>query len=208
MDKNSLADFDDSLLEGFLNNVQNSHILSSKGNEQSVIFCNQKARLNDNFLMVKNEKKGNFVDRHSLLAFKVDQIDLSKVKTARLILNSVPTNLGEVFTNPIESTLQLYGIPDGKDENWKRTGFLKWADAPKIENAIPLATFKISRAKLRTKVYIESEELLNFIKSDQSSEVGFIIACNTPGGTLVHGFASSLNTEASGPRLELIMKED
>jgi len=207
MSKGSLVDLEDSQFEGFLNNEKSSHILSSSGNEQSVVFNNEESRLNKNFLMVKKHKKG-IVNRHSFLAFKVDKIDLSKVKTARLILNSVPTDLGEVFTMPTESTLQLYGIPDGKDENWKRSGFMKWDDAPKIENAIPLATFKISRAKLRTKVYIESEELLNFIKSDQSSEVGFIIACNTPGGSLVHGFASSLNTEASGPRLELKMKED
>ena len=207
MNKDSLVDLEDFHLEGFLKKEQISQILSSIGNENTVIVNNDKSRLNNNFLMVKNQNRSDRVNRRALFAFKVDELDLGKIKTARLSLNSVQTGLGEVVTMPTQSTFQLYGIPDGKDENWKRTGFLKWADAPKIENAIPLATFKISRAKLRTKVYIESEELLKFIKSDKSSEVGFIIACNTPGGTLVHGFASSLNTEASGPRLELRMEE-
>jgi hypothetical protein len=207
MDPKSLVDLEDSQLEGFLMKEQSSHILSSIGNEQTIVFNNEESRLNKNFLMVKNHKKG-IVNRRSLFAFQLQNIEPSKIESVRLSLNSVPTDLGEVVTMPTESSFQLYGIPDGPDEKWQRSGFLKWADAPKIQNALPLATFKISRAKLRTKVILETEELLNFIKADQSSGISFILVCTTPGGTLVHGFASSLNPEASGPRLELIMKKD
>lgn len=206
MKADSLVDFEDTQLEGFLKQQQDSHILSSSGSENSVIFCNDKSRLNQNFLMVKRAKKSHFVDRHALFAFPLENIELDKVTRVRLSLNSVPTGLGEVVTMPPKSTIQLYGISDGPDEQWQRTGFMKWDDAPKIENAVLLGSFTISRAKLKRKVFVESEQLLDFIKSDQSSEVSFILSCETPGGTLVHGFASSLNPEASGPRLELFME--
>ena len=196
---------EDPLLEVFLNKKHRSHILSSKGNENSIVVCDQEKRLNKNFLMVKNQKKSDFVNRRALFAFDTKELDLARVETARISLNSVPTGLGTVGTMPAESTFQLYGIPDGQDENWQRSGFLKWADAPAIENALPLASFKVSRARLRTKVFIESKKLLNFIRSDQTAEVSFILVCTTPGGTMVHGFASSLNSEASGPQLELVM---
>ncbi|WDE97309.1 FecR domain-containing protein [Lentisphaera profundi] len=205
MNASTLADLQDSDLEGFLKNEANSHILSSIGHETSIVFNNQQSRLNQNFLMVKKNKKGD-VNRRAFFAFQVDELDLSNIARISLSLNSIPTSLGEVGTMPAESTFHLYGIKDGEDEQWQRTGFLKWADAPKIKKALPLASFKISRANLRTTVRLDSPELLNFIKSNQSSEVGFILACSTLGGTLVHGFASSLNTEASGPRLELIME--
>ena len=208
MNPESLIELEDSQLEGFLNKEITSHVLSSSGNENSIVFNNEESRLNKNFLMVKTFWKNKSVDRRAFFAFKVDELELSNLETASLNLNSVPTGLGEVVNMPTESTFQLYGIPDGEDEQWKRDGFMKWADAPKIKNALPLASFTIARAKLRTTIRLESPELLNFIKSNQSSEVGFIIVCTTKGDTLVHGFASSLNPEASGPRLELIMKED
>ncbi|MCH2209298.1 MAG: FecR family protein [Lentisphaerales bacterium] len=204
----SLVDLEDSQLEGFLIKEQSSHILTSSGNENSIVFNNQESRLNKNFLMVKTNRKSKSVDRRAFFAFKVGEMDLRNIETASLNLNSVPTGLGEVVNMPTESVFQLYGIPDGEDEQWKRDGFMKWADAPKIENALPLASFTIARAKLRTTIRLESPELLNLIKSNQSSEVGFILVCTTKGDTLVHGFASSLNPEASGPRLELIMKKD
>ena len=209
MNSDTLVDYKDPELEGFLTQEeQRSYILSSIDNENSVVRCNEESRLNDKFLMVKASARSDFVDRRALFAFKLNNIDLSKVKTARLSLNSVPTELGEVVTMPAETTFILYGIPDGADENWSRTGFLKWDDAPDIKNAVPLGSFNISRAKLRTKVLVESEALLDFIKSDQSSELGFILTCRRKGGTLVHGFASSINPEASGPRLELIMQDN
>ena len=84
-------------------------------------------------------------------AFPLENIELDKIARVRLSLNSVPTGLGEVVTMPPESTIQLYGISDGPDEQWQRSGFMKWNDAPKIENAVLLGSFTISRAKLKEK---------------------------------------------------------
>ena len=44
-------------------------------------------------------------------------------------MNYVPTDLGDVVTI-VESQFTLY-VPDGKDEQWQRSGFLR-AAAPKI----------------------------------------------------------------------------
>ena len=54
---------------------------------------------------------------------------------------------------------------------------------------------------------LETPQLLAFLKADQSGEISFLIDCETPGSTLVHGFASSQHREAAGPVLELVMKK-
>ena len=146
------------------------------------------------------------VDRRALLAFDVSGIDLKEVVGARLILNAVPTGLGMVTDMPKVSDFGLYGIPDNEREQWPNSG-LKWGDAPKLEESTRLATFPVSRAEQRAVVILDTPELLAFLKADQSGEVGFLIHCETPGSTLVHGFASSQHREAAGPVLELVMKE-
>ena len=146
------------------------------------------------------------VDRRALLAFDVSGIDLEKIAGARLILNAVPTGLGMVTDMPKVSEFGLYGVPDDEREQWPTSG-LRWVDAPKLEESMPLATFPVSRAEQRAVVILDTPELLAFLKADQSSEVGFMIHCETPGSSLVHGFASSQHREAAGPVLELVMKK-
>ena len=82
-----------------------------------------------------------------------------------------------------------------------------WENAPKVEESMRLATFPLRRAEQRAVVTLDTPELLDFLKADQSGEVGFMIHCETPGSTLVHGFASSQHREAAGPVLELVMKK-
>jgi hypothetical protein len=67
--------------------------------------------------------------------------------------------------------------------------------------------FPVPRAEQRAVVTLDTPEFLAFLKADQSGEVGFMIHCETPGSTLVHGFASSQHREAAGPVLELVMRE-
>ena len=67
--------------------------------------------------------------------------------------------------------------------------------------------FTDARAEQRAVVILDTPELLAFLKADQSGEVGFMIHCETPGDTLVHGFASIQHREAAGPVLEFVMGE-
>lgn len=217
-DEKQLRSSEDPTAEGGLGAREEIVALGTRGRETSIIYEDQfrKSRLSPEFLMVKHgdpnrAKHGDpgrptSVDRRALLAFDVSGIDLKEVVRARLILNAVPTGLGMVTDMPKVSDFGFYGIPDNEREQWPNSG-LKWGDAPKLEESTRLATFPVSRAEQRAVVILETPELLAFLKADQSGEVGFLIHCETPGSTLVHGFASSQHREAAGPVLELVMKE-
>ena len=58
--------------------------------------------------------------------------------------------------------------------------------------------FPVPRAEQRAVVTLDTPEFLAFLKADQSGEVGFMIHCETPGSTLVHGFASSQQSRIGG----------
>ncbi|MDF1862353.1 MAG: FecR domain-containing protein [Verrucomicrobiales bacterium] len=198
----------DPTAEGGLDAREKIVALSTGGRETSIIFADpfRKDRLSPEFLMVKYVAPRTPVNRRALLAFDVSGIDLEKVSAARLILNAVPTGLGMVTDMPKVSEFGLYGLPDDEREQWSNSG-LRWGDAPKLEESTPLATFPVSRAEQRAVVTLDTPKLLVFLKADQSGEVGFLIHCETPGSTLVHGFASSQHREAAGPVLELVMME-
>ena len=170
------------------------------------MYNNQrKTRLSPDFLMVKNAAPGE-VNRRALFSFDTSDIDLGRVTVARLVLNAVPTGLGMVTDMPKISEFALFGLPDDEREQWPNTG-LRWEKAPKVEESKRLASFPLRRAEQRSVVTLDTPELLAFLKADQSGEVGFLIDCETPGSSLVHGFASSQHREAAGPVLELVMKK-
>lgn len=218
IDAKQLQSGNDPAAEGGLDAREPVVTLGTGGRETSIIYYDQyrKNRLSPEFLMVKHQdpnraKHGDPgqptpVDRRALLAFDVSGIDLEKIAEARLILNAVPTGLGMVTDMPKVSEFGLYGLPDDEREQWPNSG-LRWVNAPKLEESTRLATFPVSRAEQRAVVILDTPGLLAFLKADQSGEVGFLIHCETPGSTLVHGFASSRHREAAGPVLELVMKE-
>ena len=218
IDDKQLRSSNDPTAEGGLDAREAIVALGTGGRETSIIYEDQyrKNRLSPEFLMVKHQdprgsKHGDPhqptpVDRRALLAFDVSGIDLEKIAGARLILNAVPTGLGMVTDMPKVSEFGLYGVPDDEREQWPTSG-LRWVDAPKLEESMPLATFPVSRAEQRAVVILDTPELLAFLRADRSGEVGFMIHCETPGSTLVHGFASSQHREAAGPVLELVMKK-
>lgn len=184
-------------------------ILKTNGRETTVVHSNLKnEKQRTDFLMVKNisHSARYYLNRKAQLAFDVSEVDLDQVAQARLILNAVPTRMGMSSEMPRVSEFGVYGIPDGDQENWPNSGLL-WEDAPQLEQSLLLASFSIPRANLRQVVVLEGPELLAFLKADRSGEVGFIIHCETPGSSMIHGFASSQHREAPGPTLELVMEE-
>jgi hypothetical protein len=230
IDEKQLQSSNDPASEGELDAREPFVTLGTGGRETSIIYKDRhrKTKLSSDILMVKHatwnpwEKSNSnlpnavgadadhnrptHVDRRALLAFDVSGIDLEKIAEARLILNVVPTGLGMVTAMPKVSEFGLYGIPDDEREQWPNSG-LRWVNAPKLEESMPLATFPVPRAEQRAVVILDTPQLLAFLKADQSGEVGFMIHCETPGSTLVHGFASSQHREAAGPVLELVMRE-
>ncbi len=208
VDEKQIQADNDPAAEGGLDTREPVVTLGTRGRETSIIYKDglRQSKLSPDFLMVKYTGPENAVNRRSLLAFDLSGIDLDQVAEARLILNAVPTGLGLVTDMPKVSEFGLYGIPDDDREHWT-TSKLRWSDAPKVEEATRLATFSMPRAEQRAVVTLDTPELLAFLQADQSGEVGFLLHCDTPGGTLVHGFASSQHREAAGPVLEMVMKE-
>ena len=218
IDEKQLRSSNDPTAEGGLDAREAIVALGTGGRETSIIYYDQyrKSKLSPDILMVKHvdpnlvkhvdPSRPAHVDRRALLAFDVSGIDLEKIVGARLILNAVPTGLGMVTDMPKVSEFGLYGLPDDEREQWPDSG-LRWVNAPKLEESMRLATFPVPRAEQRAVVILDTPELLAFLKADQSGEVGFMIHCETPGSTLVHGFASSQHREAAGPVLELVMGE-
>jgi hypothetical protein len=207
IDEKQLQSGNDPAAEGGLVAREPVVTLGTGGRETSIIYSNQRqAKLSPDLLMVKYVAPRTPVNRRALLAFDVSGLDLKKIAGARLILNAVPTGLGMVTDMPRVSEFGLYGIPDDEREHWPNSG-LMWENAPKLEESMRLATFPLRRAEQRAVVTLDTPELLAFLKADQSGEVGFMIHCETPGATLVQGFASSQHREAAGPVLELVMKK-
>ena len=217
IDAKQLQSGTDPAAEGGLDAREAIMALGTGGRETSIIYNDRhrKTKLSSDILMVKHatwnrahadHNRPTPVDRRALLAFDVSGLDLETVAEARLILNAVPTGLGMVTAMPKVSEFGLYGIPDDEREHWPNSG-LRWVNAPKLEESMRLATFPVPRAEQRAVVILDTPELLAFLKADQSGEVGFLIHCETPGSTLVHGFASSQHREAAGPVLELVMKK-
>ncbi len=207
IDEKQLQSGNDPAAEGGLNAKEPVVTLSTGGRETSIIYSNQRqAKLSPDLLMVKYVDPRTPVNRRALLAFDLSGVDLERIVEARLILNAVPTGLGMVTDMPKVSEFGLYGLPDDEREQWPSSGLL-WENAPKVKESMRLANFPLRRAEQRSVVTLDTPELLAFLKADQSGEVGFMIHCETPGSTLVHGFASSQHREAAGPVLELVMKE-
>jgi len=169
--------------EYFLRDRQEHPIirLGTEGRETSIVFDdNREGRLDPDLLMVKYRKKPTAGNRRALLGFDVSKVPLDRIRKVTLLLHAMPTRRGKARGMPLMSEMVLYGIPDDEREDWPGEGLL-WANAPKPEEAIPLVTFYRTREFQRGLYELSSPELLDFLKSDESGEVSFLIDCKTPG---------------------------
>ena len=110
MNSVALAQVADPLMEGFIQPSKSSTVLSSAGNEVTVIFCNDKKRLNPNFIMVKTAKDNYKVNRRALFAFDLAGYDLQGFDNVRLTLNLLPTGLGKAGTMPMKMLSSSYMV--------------------------------------------------------------------------------------------------
>jgi len=176
----------------------------TEGRCQSIIRNNKIAHLNPDYLMVKLDTGSYPYERRSLFNFQIGETDVSRVKQVRLRLNLVPCGLGYRVYLPKVNQFQVYAIAGFSEiESWRD---LKWEEAPSIESATLIGNFEIPRSQERGSVVIESQELTNFLKENNTSEYTFIVTRQTTeirGSGMVHAFASDSHPEASGPTLEI-----
>ena len=187
-----------------LNKGEKNLRIQTDGKCQSVIRNNEIEYLDQDFLMVKLDTGSNPYERRAIFNFKQDQVDWSKIKKSRLRLNLVPCGLGHRVYLPKSNRFKLYALAGFTGvESWKN---LKWGEAPTTESATLVGRFEIPRSQERGSITIESNELLEFLKSNNASEYTFILTretTETKGSGMVHAFASDSHPEASGPTLEL-----
>ena len=154
--------------------------------------------------MVKLDTGTNQYERRSLFNFKKDELDWTKVKKAILRLNLVPCGLGNRVYLPKINRFKVYAIAGFTGiESWDD---FMWDDAPSIESTTLVGMFEIPRSQERGSIIVESIELLDFLKTNNTSEYTFILTretIETRGSGMVHAFASDFHPEASGPTLEL-----
>ena len=187
-----------------LEKENNTLRIQTAGKCQSIIRNDEIAYLDQDFLMVKLDTGSNPYERRALFNFKEDQVDWSKIKKSRLRLNLVPCGLGHRVYLPKTNRFKLYALAGFSGvESWEN---LKWGEAPTTESATLVGRFEIPRSQERGSITIESNELLEFLKSNNASEYTFILTretSETRGSGMVHAFASDSHPEASGPTLEL-----
>ena len=163
---------------------------------------------NPETLFVKQSEAHTW-DMRAFFRFDVSKVDLQSVKSARLRLNLVPSGLGLAARLPLVNTFAIYGVTRADKEEWGSEP--RWEDSPSPEAGVLLGTFDIPRSQQSGSVGIETTELLEFLKADADKKVSFVIVRETgliggEGKALTHAFATDRNPEASGPLLELTMK--
>ena len=207
------------------------HRLRTNGRETSIIRSDERSEwLLPDMLMVKmdypvvddiTDDSLPYIpkDRRSLMGFQLAEIRPDQVRHARLCLNLVPSGLGFSSQLPDTITFEVHGIGDQPElEAWPEDGLL-WEDAPgslgrrltlNPQDTQLLGTLEIPRGRKSGPVVFESEKLTEFLRSDTTGEVGFLItAVSEPidDWGRVHAFAASTHPSATGPILELELAE-
>ena len=159
-------------------------------------------------LLVKLPKGARHYERRAVFEFEIKDIDPSTVRSARLRLNLVPSGLGFAALLPKINQFAVFGITS--DASTSPHPDDTWESIPTPDDGIRLGTFDVPRSAQRGVFGIESEPLLEFLRSNEKGSVVFLITRLTEerqGSGLVHAFASDSHPEASGPILELTFDE-
>ena len=113
MDENDLFSAESIESDMFTKPEKTSVILSSKGNETSVVLNDDMSRLRRGFLLTKRQGERSGMNRRALFAFKLDEANLEDLESLFLSLNYVRN--GYAIDMPLESEFELYGISDEQD---------------------------------------------------------------------------------------------
>ncbi|PHR95461.1 MAG: iron dicitrate transport regulator FecR [Blastopirellula sp.] len=190
------------LSEGQLAEREKFVRITTEGQEVSVA---RRGELHDQLLTVKLSQKNGVHDRRAIFNFNLHDLIEPDIDRARLRLNLVPSGLGYATRLAELNEFHVYGLIDEASEP---TDFstMNWMNAPQLERCRLIGTFTIPRSRQRESIVIETPELLNFLKSDTSGRVTFVVTRETreiENVGLVHAFASSTHPDVSGPSLEL-----
>jgi len=164
---------------------------------------------NPELLLVKQTETHTW-DMRAFFRFDLSKVDLLSAKSARIRLNLVPSGWGLAARLPLVNTFAIYGVTRADREEWSVTP--RWEDSPSPEDGLLLGKFDVPRSQQSGSVGIETAKLLEFLQADPDKQVTLVIVRETgliggEGKGLTHAFATDRNPEASGPLLEITMKD-
>ena len=194
-------------LEGTLKPAAEVLRIGTNGQATSATRGHPKARRRDMLLVKRNLPEYRDFDRRAVLAFEIDSIHRNSIRSARLRLNLVPSGTGFAARLPKTNRFALFGITNDSAQNWKVGS--DWESIPTPEDGVLLGTFDVRRSEQRGVFGIETEALLEFLNSHETGKVTFLITRQTTDlqrRGLAHAFASDSHPEASGPILELTLR--
>ncbi len=112
---------------------------------------------------------------------------------------------------PAAYTVEVFGLADGDAGEFWDESTINWNNAPAnttdnnlLANAILLGSFLVPASEVGYSVMFSSQEMLDFINSDENDAVTFIFRRTNGGGTNLT-FASGESTAFNPPTLTLIM---
>ncbi|MFT5130186.1 MAG: hypothetical protein ACI8W8_003815 [Rhodothermales bacterium] len=178
---------------GDLPGISQSLRLGTDGREATLIRSSRHiSRLHTDFLMAKRSSRLPEYDRRSLFGFDLAELADRELRNARLHLNLLPCGLGFATRLPETSRFAVYGIPaDGFSWDAQPGTFLARFEIPRGQ---PSGSFTLASPQLSA-VVREARGTITFLLLRETDEA--------QGNGLVHAFASSRNSQAAGPTLEL-----
>lgn len=168
-------------------------------------------------VLIKNPFEGyERFSRKGYFAFDLGLMNGKPIKTAKFVLTLRPSGLG--YASKVgDCEFVVYGLSDESGDDWSEE-HLNWETAPANRDGATevdtnhgreLGRFTIQRGRQHGQVWIEGEELVDFVNADTNGIVTLILVRATkeeePGG-LVHGFANRSNSFAAPPALLVGMK--
>ena len=184
--------------------------VGTDGRSYSVIRANKAKWLHPDKLMVRRRAEASPHERRSFLSFDLSGVDLERVESVRLRLNQVPSGIGYASRLPKVSDVAVHGLTNPEKVDWKMDS--TWEDGPRAADGVLLGHLEIPRSRQRGSRFLESEALLEFLRSRGNDRATFILDGEVDPATgervpsMVLAFASDTHPEAAGPMLEFTLK--
>lgn len=150
--------------------------------------------------------------RKAFLSFDLSLLDKTKLRTAKLQLCGVPTDIGYAALIP-DATFSIYGVSDESEENWTEET-ISWISSPAQldgqldldpQKVVLLGKFVVPQSRPTGLFTLEGTALVEFLRGDTNGRTTLVIIPETSGtgACYVHGFASKRHPDLPPPTLRL-----
>ena len=163
-------------------------------------------------VLIKNPYPGfEQFSRKGYFRFDLNSMPRERITSARFLLTVMPSGLG-FASKVVDCEFVVYGLTNEAADGWSADD-LTWQTAPaNVDGAAELddaqvralGRFTVPRGVQHGQVWIEGDELVQFLAADTNQSVTLIVVRETqesdPGG-LVHGFTTRWTSAGTPPTL-------